>query len=379
MFLIFITPLYSKTEQNYPLSDIVETPEARVAKGFFTSIAWYFNFPHMGTIGGGSEGIRKSYQFFSKEYKAKVSEDEYFKSFENLGEFRVLQLYTASSEKSSNTEKGIFFELTLVEGEEENKRNLFLGGSSPTGFGGSEKCLYGFMYLIPEKEELKINKIIYHMEFPLGGGHSVGRLDPIEAATNAVRDDFSNDEIGSLKINTQYIYPDHLIYVTLANGKGKQKVVKLAFPTKAGDDGWICILKSDNNSDLKINDHVLLGKKLFLNKKFDQAISEYQKAINENSNDFQAYELKGYTYYRAGNYLKAIDSLEKSVELNHAHLMGYYNLALAYWANGQRDKALEEIKRLLIFDKSYKEKIKEDPQFKEFQSSKNFVALLNKP
>lgn len=378
IFFILVNPMCLCAEANYPLLEKSQTPETEMAKKFFDSISPYFNFPNMGIIGEGSEGIKDSYQFFSKEYKEKVSEDEYFNSFVNLGEFRLLQLYSAAPEENTNNESGVFFELTLIEGEEEGKRSLFLGGDLPLGMSGSKKCLYGFMYLVSENGDLKINKMVFDSEFPLGGGHSVGRLDPIEMAKNAIKGKYPEEDVDSLDFTPSYIYPDNLVYVNCSDSDGvKKHIAKMVMPSQNGDDGWLCIQIMDVKSDANETNHLLLGKKFAFKKQFDQAILEYKKAIDENPNNFRAFELMGYAYYRKGDYSNAIKALEKTEALNMDYPMGYYNLALAYWANDQKDKAIIQLKKLFGIDEKYIEIINKDPQFNDFKSSKDFDALLN--
>jgi tetratricopeptide (TPR) repeat protein len=73
----------------------------------------------------------------------------------------------------------------------------------------------------------------------------------------------------------------------------------------------------------------------------------------------------------------AIESLEKSIKINPKYVEGHYNLALAYWANQDKKKAISEVKKVLELDPTYKAKIKDDVQFRLFKSSPWFNKLIS--
>lgn len=71
-----------------------------------------------------------------------------------------------------------------------------------------------------------------------------------------------------------------------------------------------------------------------------------------------------------------MNALMQSISIKLDYIDGHYNLALAYWADGQKTKAIDEIKTCLKLDPKYKDKIKDDTQFETFKSSKEYRALI---
>lgn len=118
------------------------------------------------------------------------------------------------------------------------------------------------------------------------------------------------------------------------------------------------------------------GKAFYRLQRYDESIAEYQKAINIDPDDWDAYGLMGYSYLRNYQVDKAISFLEKSIEINPAYGMGHYNLALAYWSAGQTEKALDEVKKAIKVDPDLKVEIKEDSQFRPFEKEEVFREAM---
>jgi tetratricopeptide (TPR) repeat protein len=122
--------------------------------------------------------------------------------------------------------------------------------------------------------------------------------------------------------------------------------------------------------------HVEIGKFFYSKNRFDNAIKEYQTAIEKNNRNYEAFNFLGYSFFRNHKFKDAVNSLVNSIAINPSYVEGHYNLALAYWADGEQPKAIHEIKTLLQLDPKYKEKIKDDTQFKKFKSNKEFQTLM---
>jgi tetratricopeptide (TPR) repeat protein len=122
--------------------------------------------------------------------------------------------------------------------------------------------------------------------------------------------------------------------------------------------------------------YVEYGKAYYREKNYPVAIRSYSRAIKTNDGNWIAFGLRGYSYFRMHDVEKAVDSLEQSITINPNYLEGHYNLALAYWASGLKEKALYEVKKVINLDPSFKDKIKEDGQFKSFKHSEEFNELI---
>jgi tetratricopeptide (TPR) repeat protein len=87
-------------------------------------------------------------------------------------------------------------------------------------------------------------------------------------------------------------------------------------------------------------------------------------------------DLKGYSLLREGKVQEAVAALGRSVEIDPDYIWGHYNLALAYWAAGDRPKAIAEVKEVLRIDPSFKDVIRNDGQFNRFNASPAYRELI---
>ena len=64
---------------------------------------------------------------------------------------------------------------------------------------------------------------------------------------------------------------------------------------------------------------------------YDQAISDFSMAIEENPKYFQAFNGRGIAYYRKGQYNKAISDYNKALEIDPKNAHAFKNLGTAYF------------------------------------------------
>jgi tetratricopeptide (TPR) repeat protein len=117
----------------------------------------------------------------------------------------------------------------------------------------------------------------------------------------------------------------------------------------------------------------------------DAAISLYGQAILKYADNSSAYQFMGYAQYlkffknktdKAALNL-AVTNLQRAVEMDPGNKWAHYNYSIVLWAAGDRDKAVSEIKSLLLLDPTFKKNIKRDGQFKPFYSSDEFKLMVN--
>src|SRR3989338_8732517 len=78
----------------------------------------------------------------------------------------------------------------------------------------------------------------------------------------------------------------------------------------------------------------------YVNKgQFDQAISDYNKALEINPRYAGAYYSRGVAYDSKGQYDQAISDYNKALELNPMDALAYYNRGVAYYSRKDYDKA----------------------------------------
>ncbi len=84
------------------------------------------------------------------------------------------------------------------------------------------------------------------------------------------------------------------------------------------------------------------GKAYLKKRQYDKAISDYNKAIKLDPKYSMAYHHRGFTYYCQGQYEKAITDCSKAIEINPKSVMAYINRGKAYADKGQYDQAISD-------------------------------------
>lgn len=84
-----------------------------------------------------------------------------------------------------------------------------------------------------------------------------------------------------------------------------------------------------------------LGVVYAMQGKYAEALEELQVAVRLSPNAAHIYNNLGYTYYLHGLYGEAVAALEKSTELQPGNQSAYNNLGLAYAKAGNKDKSLQ--------------------------------------
>lgn len=191
----------------------------------------------------------------------------------------------------------------------------------------------------------------------------------------------SNINLEQKKLQTQ------LIIQAVKTGDPKQAVSNLSFLIEAGlvDDpaGKIHGLisgqeRSPSKSPSLVlpSEHISKGVSKAIEGKYDEAIVYYLEAIHRDPENKYALNLLGYTFFKKKQYIIAISYLERSVQIPPDEPWGHYNLSLALWANGDKDRAIQEVQKVLDLDPAFRDKIIKDGQFRKFYSSRNFLELI---
>lgn len=80
---------------------------------------------------------------------------------------------------------------------------------------------------------------------------------------------------------------------------------------------------------------------------YEKAIADYSKAIELKPSDASAYFNRGDAYGEIGEYGKAIVDYSKAIELNPGDADTYYNRGLAYQEKGEVPKAVSDIEKCI--------------------------------
>jgi tetratricopeptide (TPR) repeat protein len=158
-----------------------------------------------------------------------------------------------------------------------------------------------------------------------------------------------------------YLSEDVTVYVESAN---KDHYLMVAFHEKgnkkyviAGPDGGIretektftvadfdkAIEINPSDADAYYNRGVAYGHK----GQYDEAISDYTKAIEMNSRHADAYYNRGTAYGHKGQHDKAISDFTKAIEINPRYAEAYYKRGYSYGEKGQFDQAIADYSKAI--------------------------------
>lgn len=84
------------------------------------------------------------------------------------------------------------------------------------------------------------------------------------------------------------------------------------------------------------------GNKRYLRGDYHSAINLYTKAIDECSENYEAFFNRGMAYHDLAMYHKAIKDFTTAISINSKFSEAYKNRALSYYALNESKKALED-------------------------------------
>jgi tetratricopeptide (TPR) repeat protein len=94
--------------------------------------------------------------------------------------------------------------------------------------------------------------------------------------------------------------------------------------------------------------HLFKGIAYDINSQWDEAIVEYNMAIEINPGYAQSYFTRGGHYVQKGQYDKAISDFNKAIEINPKYATAYSNRGVAYLVGkGQYDKAISDFNKAI--------------------------------
>ncbi|MEI6513561.1 MAG: tetratricopeptide repeat protein [bacterium] len=103
-------------------------------------------------------------------------------------------------------------------------------------------------------------------------------------------------------------------------------------------------------------DHIERGLELKNSGQYDQALEEFQAAMDDDPACDEIYHQIGLVYYFTGEFEENVVWLEKAVVINPSNLKARIDLALSYMSIfGDNDKAREQLEEVLRQDPSHEE------------------------
>lgn len=128
-----------------------------------------------------------------------------------------------------------------------------------------------------------------------------------------------------------------------------------AFLILNSNDWFEARIKSNPGYSFKILEK---GKLIAVDKraeyiKYDETIIEFNKAIEINPNDYNAYNKRGETCYAKGSYDQAISDCTKAIELNPKLSWAYNSRGKAYHAKGNYDDAISDYTKFIALKPNF--------------------------
>lgn len=99
------------------------------------------------------------------------------------------------------------------------------------------------------------------------------------------------------------------------------------------------------------NDYAISGLMKSYLRKYEEGLSDFQKALSRNPKNEYALINRGYTFILLGQYENAIKDYELAIELNSYKAYSYSNLGLAKIKLGKENEGLQDINFALTLDK----------------------------
>ncbi|MDM5326966.1 hypothetical protein [Neobacillus sp. CF12] len=230
----FFSPFSEKAQDQIKLPlELTRTPEDTIIN-YFSVLREAENISRRscGTVGQARTPFPIAYNFFSQEYKNKVSYDKYFNSFAGIGHTSLIKLFRVPDGK-----KGIkyFYEIETIEGFKDKKAEYF-------GYS------YGFIQLVYEKEGFRISNLSkYEEDFLCAPYHGW---------------DHNGEDVVGIKYGT-WCKLIQLLYPTVKNGYVKY----IYFHGNDGADYCFIFVTLTNGTDVEIA-------------QFRKVISEEWKLVN---------------------------------------------------------------------------------------------------
>ena len=104
------------------------------------------------------------------------------------------------------------------------------------------------------------------------------------------------------------------------------------------------------NTELASQVYLLSGEVHRARCEFDWAIEDYNKVIDMNPDNVEAYYNRGVTYHHKGNYDRAIEDYTKTIQLKPDYANAYYNRGLSFDNKGASARAIEDFTRVIQLD-----------------------------
>ncbi len=102
-----------------------------------------------------------------------------------------------------------------------------------------------------------------------------------------------------------------------------------------------------HGSKLHVMTEINIANELFLNKKFEDAVLQYEKILKNDPRDLSALNNNGYTLSKLKRYDAAIECYNRSLQIKPDDKLVQINIISVYRKTGRIDNALELCNKIL--------------------------------
>lgn len=124
--------------------------------------------------------------------------------------------------------------------------------------------------------------------------------------------------------------------------------------------------------------HAGLGAVLYALKRFEEAISENREAVRLNPNSTAAHTNLGVALAALKRFDEAIVEYQQVLQMRPNHALGYYNLACTYALQGQKQQALDTLKKAFALQPDLTEPAQQDDDLISLREDEQFKKIVGK-
>jgi tetratricopeptide (TPR) repeat protein len=109
---------------------------------------------------------------------------------------------------------------------------------------------------------------------------------------------------------------------------------------------------------------------------YNLAIASYDKALDIDLDNAEAWNLKGLAYYKMKNNLKALECSDKAIDADPNDGMSWYNRACYLTLSDQINEGMEALRRAIEIDISHAKKAVRDRDFENAHAEEGFMRII---
>jgi len=117
---------------------------------------------------------------------------------------------------------------------------------------------------------------------------------------------------------------------------------------RAGDVAYWTQAVADSPDDVTL--HLALGNALNMNRRYDEAVREYRKALKGYPVYKEAWNNLGSAYRAMGKMSPALDAYRKATEIDPHYALAYYNMGTIYDTQGYYERSIKYYGLALRYD-----------------------------